>query len=58
MSEPKDLCPFGDDDFVLDVDTPCPVCGMLGSFIYDHPSDDSCVGVFKKAASSGNGEAK
>jgi hypothetical protein len=36
-------CPFEDEDFILNINTPCPVCGMLGSFIYQNPGDDSCV---------------
>jgi hypothetical protein len=38
-----DKCPFDDEDFILDINTPCPTCGMLGSFIYDNPMDDTCV---------------
>lgn len=37
-------CPFLDDDFILPVDEACPVCGKLGSFIYKHPTDNSCIG--------------
>jgi hypothetical protein len=58
-------CPFEDNDFTLDINTPCPVCGMLGSFIYDNPSDDTCVGNIEiarirasLASVSGSGESQ
>ena len=35
-------CPFGDPQFVMSVDEPCPVCGMYG---FDWPTvADNCVG--------------
>jgi hypothetical protein len=32
-------CPFRDPDYTLDLDEPCPVCGMLGHV----NADDVCV---------------
>ena len=37
-----DRCPFIDPEFIMSVDEPCPVCGMLG---FDWPNvSDKCVG--------------
>lgn len=33
-------CPFGDPNYMLDVDEPCPVCGMLGLL----EDEDLCFG--------------
>ncbi len=33
-------CPFLDPNFDLEVDDPCPVCGMLGGW----GAEDKCVG--------------
>jgi len=35
-------CPFEDPEYVIPIETPCPVCGMTG---FEPLVEDKCVGM-------------
>lgn len=50
----SDRCPFIDPEYMLDVNTPCPVCGILGLELPE--IEDHCVGDIVDTHSRGDKE--